>query len=203
MSFINKLKTKFDLESLSTYSVTQEITLPIYESSLKGLIDSSLLGKKCLDIRNNNEVHHDLPFLLILKNTWKSPYYKRDDKSEDFGELITIVEDKLNSLPALSKSKMRITVKEWWIIIFEKDSTITWHDHIPIIDTFTRFSASYYPEVSSDAQPLEFKDKDKILSIPVTKDKIVFFPSVLSHRVNDCVSTEPRIMIGFNFTGLA
>jgi hypothetical protein len=203
MTFINKLKTKFELGSLSTYSVTQEITLPIYESSLKGMVDSSRIGKKCLEIQDNNEVQEDLSFIEILKKTWKSQYYTRDDKSEDFGELIKLVEDKLNSLPAMRNSKMRFTVIEWWIIIFGKDSTITWHDHCPYPDTFTRFSATYYPEVPLDAQPLEFKDKDKILSIPVVKDKIVFFPSTLSHRVSECISDEPRIMVGFNFLGLS
>jgi hypothetical protein len=200
MSFINRLKSK--IQPLKTYSVTQEITLPIYESNLNGLVDPVKLGEKCLSIQQIETV--DLTANPVLSGAWKSPYYKRSDvKFEEFSNLFNAVEDKLNSLPAFKKSEMRFYVHEWWFIIYTKGASINWHGHSPRVDTFTRFSATYYPIVPENTQPLLFKDKDEILEIPVTQNKLVFFPSVVYHSVSEVISSEPRIMIGFNFMGLS
>lgn len=203
MSFINKLKTKVQTLAESTYSVRQEISIPIYERNFNGIVDAEDIGKKCLAIRDSKAF--DTSINHFLSGAWKSPYYKRgesDEKFEEFSDLINAVEDTLNALPAYNKAKTRFEILEWWIIIYNKGAAIDWHDHIPVADAFTRFSATYYPLVPDNAQPLLIQNKDEVLTIPVTQNKIVYFPSMTRHSVAECVSDEPRIMVGFNFEGL-
>jgi hypothetical protein len=203
MSFLNRLKTKSQLLSQSTYSVTQEITIPIYERNFNGIVDSEDIAKKCLAIRDSRAL--DTSINHFLTGAWKSPYYRRgqrDDMFEEFSSLIKPVEDTLNALPSYGKAKTRFEILEWWIIIYNKGASIDWHDHIPVVDAFTRFSATYYPMVPDNAQPILFKNKGEILEVPVTQNKILYFPSMTYHSVSECVSDEPRIMVGFNFEGL-
>ena len=203
MSFVKKLKSK--LESSPAYTVTQEIPLPIYESSLKGIIDPESIKERCLAIRDANEV--DFSASLILKGAWKSPYYNKGTPDfERFSDLATALEDKLNVIRAYGKSEMRFQVSHIWIVIYTEGSLIDWHNHIDTVDSFTRMTGTYYPVASANAQPIEFKNKDSkdgVMKIPVTQDKVLIFPSALYHSVSASVDSELRIVVGFNFFGLS
>lgn len=199
MSFINKLKTK--LESGPAYTVTQEVSLPIYESSLKGIIDPATIKERCLSIRAAEEI--DYSSSHFLKGAWKSPYYAKGSPNfEKFADLSTALEDKLHSVAAYRRSEMRFHVMHFWIVMYTEGSTIDWHAHIENVNSFTRFTGTYYPVASEAAEPIEFQHEDGIISVPVTQDKVLLFPSVLRHRVSKCTDSEPRIVVGFNFSGL-
>lgn len=199
MLHIKSLKNR--LESLPKYIVKQEIDLPIYESSLAGIIDPESIKEKCLAIYETEE--GDLNVKHFLKNSWKSPYYQKGSPNfEKFNDLAVALLNKLHSVEALRKSEMRFHVREFWIVIYTEGSEIHWHTHIPNVNGFTRLTGTYYPVASARAEPIEFQHSDGTISIPVTKDKVLIFPSMLHHRVPACVDSEPRIVVGFNFSGL-
>ena len=199
MSFVKNLKNK--LESSPAYTVRQEIPLPIYESSLKGIIDAESIKERCLAIRDADEI--DFSASHFLKGAWKSPYYHKGSPNfEKFSDLATALEDKLNVIRAYRKSEMRFQVSHIWIVIYTEGSFIDWHTHMENVDGFTRMTGTYYPVASANAQPIEFQHKDDVIKIPVTQDKVLIFPSVLHHSVSACVDPELRIVVGFNFFGL-
>ena len=204
MSFFDKLKSKS--QSAPKYTVTQSVELPIYELDLKNIIDPDTIKEKCLDEFNKSGSKSNKSD--IVKDGWQSPYYVRgnnDDKFEVFTELITSVEDKLNSVNALANSKTKLEVNEFWFVIYNKGTSHAWHNHLPKtqLDGFSNFSGVYYPVASDKAEPIEFKNDNKTLSISVTQHKLLLFPSMLSHRVPKCNDSDLRLSVAFNFTGLS
>jgi hypothetical protein len=204
MSFLDKLKST--IQAAPKYTVTQSVELPIYELNLKNIIDPDTIKEKCLDEFNKSGSESNRTDLV--KDGWQSPYYLRgnnDDKFEVFTELITAVEDKLNSVNALTNSKTRLEVNKFWFVIYYKGASHAWHNHLPKthLDGFSNFSGIYYPVASDKAEPIEFENDNKPLSISVTQHKLLLFPSMLYHRVPECNDADLRISVAFNFKSLS
>mgnify|MGYP000396887544 CR=1 FL=1 len=204
MAFIDKLKST--IQAAPKYTVTQSVKLPIYELDLKNIIDPDTIKEKCLDEFNKSGNKNNRSDLV--KDGWQSPYYIRgnnDDKFEVFTELITAVEDKLNSVNALTNSKTKLEVDHFWFVIYNKGTIQEWHNHLPKtqLDGFSNFSGVYYPVASDKAEPIEFKNDNKTLSISVEQHKLLLFPSMLYHRVPECNDTDLRISVAFNFKSLS
>jgi len=204
MSFLDKLKST--IQAAPKYTVTQSVELPIYELNLKNIIDPDTIKEKCLDEFNKSGSESNRTDLV--KDGWQSPYYLRgnnDDKFEVFTELITAVEDKLNSVNALTNSKTRLEVNKFWFVIYYKGASHAWHNHLPKthLDGFSNFSGIYYPVASDKAEPIEFENDNKPLSISVTQHKLLLFPSMLYHRVPECNDADLRISVAFNFNSLS
>jgi hypothetical protein len=204
MAFFDKLKSK--TQAVPKYTVTQSVELPIYELDLKNIIDPDTIKEKCLDEFNKSGSKNNRSD--IVKDGWQSPYYRRgnnDDKFEVFNELITAVEDKLNSVNALTNSKTKLEVDHFWFVIYNKGTSHAWHKHLPKtqLHGFPNFSGVYYPVASDKAEPIEFKNDNKTLSISVTQHKLLLFPSMLYHRVPECNDSDLRISVAFNFTGFS
>lgn len=204
MAFIDKLKST--IQAAPKYTVTQSVKLPIYELDLKNIIDPDTIKEKCLDEFNKSGSESNRTDLV--KDGWQSPYYLRgnnDDKFEVFIELITAVEDKLNSTNALTNSKTRVEVNKFWFVIYYKGTSHAWHNHLPNnrLDGFSNFSGIYYPVASDKAEPIEFENGDETLSISVTQHKLLLFPSMVYHRVPECNDTDLRISVAFNFKSLS
>ena len=195
MSFINKLKNKLD--KFPSYHVVQPVSLPIYEIDLSSIIDPDVIKTKCLNLveGTSNPIN-------LVKNGWQSPYYYRDtsDKFEIFSELIDAVENKLNAIDILKSHTSKFRVYEFWFIVSGKNTSHRWHSHVGIPDHFSDFSGVYYPVTTNNSKPLEFKNDNQILSIPVKKNKLLLFPSVLMHQVSECADDDLRVSVAFNFT---
>jgi hypothetical protein len=199
MSFIDKLKNKLESkrlqeESTPAYAITQPITLPIYELNLKGLVDADSIKEKCLI--NRTGTNHKP---TIVRNGWQSPYYYTGSvEFEIFSELIGVIENKLNLIAGIRNPNTKYKLMIFWIVIYGKGTHHEWHSHAHKLENFTGYSGVYYPAASDKAEPIEFKNNDTITSIPVRKDKLLIFPSVLMHRVPACIDSELRIAVSFN-----
>ena len=204
MNFANKLKTKLRTISETSepaYIITQSISLPLYELDLKGLVDSDSIKERCLS--RLEKVSHNTK---LVKEGWQSPYYVfGTTEFEIFNDLIKIVEDKLNLITDLQKSNTKSNTKyridHCWFVIYGEGTYHDWHTHNGKVDHFSGYSGVYYPAASDAAQPIEFENNDSTISIPVTKDKLILFPSVLKHRVPKCTDPDLRIAFSFNFSG--
>jgi hypothetical protein len=206
MSFINKLKSK--TQDAPKYIVTIPVRLPIYELNLTNIIDPDTIKEKCLDEFNKSGSKSNKSD--IVKDGWQSPYYVKgnnDDKFEVFTELITAVEDKLNSVNALTNSKTKLEVYEFWFVIYYEGTNHAWHNHTFLpkthLDRFSNFSGVYYPIASDKVESIEFQNNNKTLSIPVTQHKLLLFPCLLYHRVPECNDSNLKILVAFNFAGLS
>jgi hypothetical protein len=196
MSFVDKLKSRLRYQteiSTPAYTITQTIPFPIYELDLKGLIDADSIKEKCLSIKTKK---NHKPNTVI--NGWQSQYYSPgSNEFELFSEFINIIEGKLNLITSIRKSNTKYKIIDFWIVIYGKDTYHDWHNHTRFID-FTGYSGVYYPVASDNAEPIEFKNNDSTFSITAKKDKLLIFPSVLTHRVPKCNDSELRIAISFN-----
>ena len=204
MSYLDKLKSK--IQAAPKYRVTQAVELPIYELDLKNIIDPDTIKEKCLAEFNKSDSKTNRSDLV--QDGWQSPYYVRgtnDDMFEVFNELITAVEDKLSSINALTNCNTRLEVNYFWFVIYYKGASHRWHNHLPKthLDGFSNFSGVYYPVASDKAEPIEFKNDNKTLSISVTRHKLLLFPSMLYHRVPECNDSDLRISVAFNFKSLS
>ena len=193
MSFIKKLQNTIELRP--ALYVTQKIELPIYSFNIKNLIDSDNVKDRCLSLKTD-----DLGNQRIVKNGWQSPYYKNNTTEFNlFNDLITIIEDKANTISNLRK---QLYVSEFWFVLYGAETSHTIHNHThPSDKSKYIFSGVYYPTASEFAAPLIFRDKEEDAEetkISITQNNLLLFSSKLYHYVPKGTDENLRIAISFN-----